>query len=141
MSLSNYAAACSRLACELKADFTREDIDELRSDCVSLREDGWILWKLENTDTISAYVSASPSERLRKKAWQDPQSRRRLVLASIQHVLGARALLSGILDYKLEPGKGYRETAALAGKAYLQIFLEDIPAWPFPGDNPFPEGR
>ena len=139
MGLDLYAIACNEFSWELKESLTKEDVDELRTDCAALGVEGWAQWTIENSDIIFAYVTSTPSQRQKKKALKDKLLRSRLVLASIHHVLRAGVLLETLDIYNLVPGKSYRETAALAGKIWLEVYLKEIPYWPFPGKNPFSE--
>ena len=139
MKFWNYAAACGEFGSELKSSLTTEDVNELRADCVSLGDEGWLRWVLEHSELIAAYIAATPSQRRTRKAWNNPVLRRRLVLASFLHVHRAWAVLKALDDSNLEPGKSYRDTAVLAGNVYFQILYEQIPDWPFEGENPFPD--
>jgi hypothetical protein len=137
MSLDLYVSACNEFLWELKKSLTKEDVDELRPDCAGLGLKGWRRWTEENMDSICDYVQSTPSHRSSKKAWRDPSTRRRLVLAAIQHVYRARHLIEAVAEHNIAPGKSYRYTAALAGSVYLEVFSKDIPRWPFPGEDPF----
>ncbi len=139
MGLENYAAVCDEFLSELRESLTEEDIDELQSDCAALGSMAWYQWEKKNFEEVALYVLATPSARKKKKAWQENPHRRRLVLAAIHHVYRARAILSSLLEYNLQPGPSYREMAASAGLAYLYTVFSDIPQWPFPGKSPFSE--
>ena len=139
MGLDLYATACNEFLWELKESLTKEDVDELRAGCAALGWEKWCRWANKNLPIICDYVESTPSQRLKKKAWRDPSTRRALVLAAIQYLYGAKYLLETLGEHNIAPGKSYRYTAALAGFAYLQIFSKDIPRWPFPGKDPFSE--
>lgn len=137
MTLTTYAGRCTEYVQELSQSLSKDDIDGLQSDCAALGGDRWDEWAAANVRIISEYVSSSPSQRAKRKVWQDQILRRRLVLAAVQHLYRARNLLRVLDDYRLAPGCSYREMAALAGNAYLDICSQEVPDWPFPGDNPF----
>ncbi len=139
MGLENYVAMCNEFLSELKESLTKEDVDELRTDCAALGLIGWNQWEKKNFEEVAFYVLATPSARKKKKAWQENRHRRRLVLAAIHHVYRARTILSSLLEYDLQPGPSYREMASNAGLAYLYAAFSDIPHWPFSGENPFSE--
>jgi hypothetical protein len=122
---------------ELKESLTKEDVDELRTICASLGWEKWRQWVDQNIPVIADYVQSTPSRRLKKKAWQASPNRQGLVLAAIQYVSGAKHLLEALTEHNIAPGKSYRDMAALAGYAYLQIFSKGTPRWPFDGPNPF----
>ncbi len=137
MSLDLYAAACNEFLSELEGSLTKEDVDELRADCAALGWEKWCQWANKNLSIICDYVESTPSQRLKKKAWRDPSTRRALVLAAIQYLYRAKYLLEALSEHNIAPGKSYRYTAALAGFVHLQICSKDIPRWPFPGADPF----
>jgi hypothetical protein len=137
MGLENYVVACNEFLLELKKSLTREDVDEPRTDCAGLGLVGWDQWEKKNFEEVAFYVLATPSERKKKKAWQENRHRRRLVLAAIHHVYRARAILNSLLEYDLQPGSTYREMASRGALAYLYAAFSDIPRWPFSGKDPF----
>ena len=136
LDLSKYAQACARFETELTESLSAKEIELLRRDCEALGLYGWMDWIRENVEEISHIVASSPSDRKRRNSWKDPALKRRLVLASLQHLTNARELLAGI-DPLLLPGLSYREMAARAGTAYLDIFYSGSSLWPFDADSPF----
>ena len=137
MGLENYADACKEFVWELKASLTKEDVEELRSDCISLGWQKWNQWLGKNYQEIVSYIAATPSQRQRKKSWQQDQHRRRLVLGAISLVSGAHLFLENIVEYDLQPGQSYREMAGKATLAYIYTVYSDLPRWPFDGPDPF----
>jgi hypothetical protein len=137
MSLALYAAKCDDILQELLESLSDADIEALRTDCATLGVDGLKHWGGDNLELIEQYVRATPSQRNRKKEWQKPVLRRRLVLTGIHYVTFAKKLLAGIDEYMLYPGLSYRDTAANAGRAFHSIFQGGVDPWPFSGDDPF----
>jgi hypothetical protein len=139
MGFDLYAIACNEFLSELKESLTKEDVDVLRTDCAAVGWKKWCQWTGKNLSIIRDYAQLTPSQRLKKKLWQDPVIKRALVLASIQYLHGAKHLLESLSEHNIVPGKSYRHTVGLAGYVYLECFSRDIPRWPFDGPNPFSE--
>jgi hypothetical protein len=140
MPMFEYAGACLRFERELISSLSDSDIENLRIDCVKLAQRGWLDWTFENEKNIREYVSAAPSYRARAAKWRDPVLRRRLVLASFQHIHRAFLLLDGIRRYMISPGGSYRDMARDAGSAYFDIvYLQEMIYWPFRPPAPFDE--
>lgn len=140
MRLYHYVDACLSLARELDESMTQEDVEALRADMLTLGARAWAEFLVENQEQIASFVRASPSERLRRKSWQSPQMRRRLVLAGIRHLQCAHSLLDRIDTVLRDKEASYRGMAALAGNAYMEIHGERIGYWPFDGEYPFLPG-
>ena len=135
-----YVQECERLAEELKESLSSADIDELRKACKALGLRGWDDWFFDNLGVISAFMAAAPSEREKRREWQESILKRRLVLASIQQLTRASNLLAGIHSHGLSPGQSYRQMASKAADAYLDIFLKQPASdWPFDELDPFTE--
>lgn len=139
MTLYTYTSKCTEFAEELADALTIADIDALRADCAAIGLRGWYGWLNSSAQTVSAFVASTPSQRRKKKAWQDQPLRRRLVLGAIWYVNCGHRLLDMIDEYRLEPGGSYRDTAARAGDAYVELVYNRIPDWPFDDPNPFDE--
>ena len=138
MSLYKYVQECEKLVLELKDTLTPADIDALRKDCRILGLAGWDKWFFDHLAVISAFVAATPSEREKRKEWQDPVQKRRLVLASIQQMIRACTLLEGIHRHGLRPGQSYRHMVSKAAEAYMDIFMRQAASdWPFEDPDPF----
>lgn len=138
MSLGNYASACRNLLQELRSSLSAEDVEALAADCVALELNGWERWVSDHEAEIVAFVSAPPSARRARRAWQDPRARRRLTLAAILHLLQAGIVLDTVDQMDLQPGGSCRDMAARAGEAYNRIvFDQEVPLWPFDEMNPF----
>lgn len=137
MGLDNYALASSAHLIELVQSLTNEDVRALASDLSALGEQNWLRWQIEHESEIQDYVSATPSTRERKKKWNEPTLRRKLVLCSIIHCQAAHALLRFLSQYEgaLPPGGSYRGTTALAGSLFFQIWDTEIQDWPEPFDE------
>lgn len=141
MGLATYAAECRRLIEELKDSLSEEDIQQLRRGCASVGFDGWSRWCGQNHRHVKAYISAAPSRRKKKKAWQEPGLQPYLTLAAIQQIQRSKALLEILSTRELPVGARYRDMAAEAGDMYVELVIYDLQAWPFPGPSPFDEER
>ena len=140
MSFFRYAKECKQLVLELKALLSPADVEELRKDCSQLGIGGWDEWFFDHLDAVSAFMTATTSERERKKGWQEPVQKRRLVLAAIQQLTRACNLLEGVHRHGLGPGQSSRKIASKAADAYLDIFLKQPASdWPFEAPDPFNE--
>ena len=133
MTTASYAHACRNLAQELLESLSSAEIKALREWLSGLTRKQWYGWLEQYERDIYAFVSATPSERLRRKAWQEPAMRLPLTLAAWHHVQQAAAVLDAIDQHGLHPGGSWRSMAAEAGEAYWEILGRDIPFWPFPG--------
>jgi hypothetical protein len=133
MSLSNYASTCFSLAQELAASLTPEDARELAADLTTLGQAGWNSWLLDHAHDVADYVAATPSRRSSRKAWRDPQFRRRLTLGAWLRCRESGGLLRVIArnEIWLTPGGSYRDMAAKAADVYWDILMEEVPEWPF----------
>lgn len=132
MALDVYVAACCDQIIELKSSLSPEDIRELAIDYGALLSKPWVDWVQEHEAEIISFVSAAPSARRAKRAWQDPVVRRRLTLASIFHIQQAELLLHAVFRMDLTPGRNRRDMAARAGEAYNRVvFDHEVPLWPF----------
>ena len=133
MNLHQYAEQCSALASELNDSLSETDQSALDRWFGEHDQEAWWAWREGREEIVVAYVSATASERARKKAYREHQPK--LTLAAIQHCLEGQALLRVIEN--LEAGRSYRNMAALAGQAYQDLMGSYIPQWPFEGDTPF----
>lgn len=132
MGLHNYATASNGLAQELAKALAREDVLALAKNLRTLGLRAWINWQAEHEQEVFDYVNATPAARAKKVKWRDPLLRSKLILASIRHCLAAHALLRFVADHAgvLSPGGTYRDTTALAGSLFWQIWGTEIPDWP-----------
>ena len=137
MSMSNYARACRKLADELRQSMTPEDVQGLRGILAGVTCQGWTNWRLQYESDVLTFVSATPSQRRKRKAWAETGVRWALTMASLQHLHQAEAVLWIVAEGGLVPGASYRDTAAVAGKYYSDILATNIPEWPFDGESPF----
>lgn len=132
MGIGNYASASMSAVQELAAALTTEDVRALASELAKEGIKAWVDWQVDHESEIQDYVAATPSQRQKKKRWNDPALRPRLVLAALTHCLAAAELL-GFLhahEFELLPGGPYRDTTALAGSLYWKIMHSDVPHWP-----------
>ena len=132
MSLHNYAAASSGLALELVESLTREEVLALRASLIGVSAREWLDWCDRHAGHIEGYVQATPSQRMKKKAWEKPVLRAQLVLAAIRHCRFAHALLRTLHEneFWLSPGGSYRDTTASAGEICQALLRIDMPVWP-----------
>lgn len=140
MGLNNYASASRNLATELIQLLSEAEITTLFSELKESGEKAWIKWQLDNSETVIDFVAATALQRSRKKAWNNPSLRGKLILASIIHCQAAYELLNFLTQNEpwLRPGCGYREMASRAGDLYWGLLETDVPNWPSDlGDSPF----
>ncbi len=135
--LDPYASACTRLDLELRESLTEEEIDELREDCRALGWKGWASWFRAHYEMILLFLESTPSVRSKKKIWQDPVQRRRLVLASIQHLRGATVLLDVAARLEMQTGESYRKMGRIAAEFFWEVLSEPVEHWPLDDPNPF----
>ncbi len=137
MSLAAYASQCSGFEAELAESLSEADLDALRSDCKTLGLRGWVQWFVDHDEMIFDFVEATPSARRKKKAWQEPFLRRRLILAATYNVRIAGAMLRSADLLAVQVGVSYREMARIAGHECLDLVPEILARWPFEAPNPF----
>jgi hypothetical protein len=136
MSLAHYERACVELAGELRASLTDNDIQWIHERLTGHSVIEWMRWKRDHFELIINFVADTPSERKKKKKYQEDQ--RFLAMAALQHLKQGEALLEVINTHPLRAGGSYRQMAAIAGNAYQQLIDADIPYWPFDGiKSPF----
>src|ERR1039458_8922241 len=78
--MSSYVANADNEAEELRDSLSEDDIEHLRADLEQLGFDAWLDWAEKNRDEANDYLRATPKQRERKKKWQEPALRRRLIL-------------------------------------------------------------
>lgn len=137
MGLYSYAEACRTLRQELVDSLSKDDIKALRESLADVGAEGWYAWFGRSLQHITAFISATPSERKRKKSWQEPVLRAQLTLAAIQHVQRAEAVLETLSSRMPPLGVRNRDMAAVCGELYLDILHYELKPWPFPGRDPF----
>ena len=130
----SYAGNSSHHAEELRESLTEDDVSALRADIEALGIDAWLDWCDANENEALSYLSAAPKARDKKKAWQEPVHRRRLIFFAYRLARMAASLLEGMAY--LGPGGGYRETTGAAAHRCLDILREGHWRWPFWGDPP-----
>lgn len=137
VDMRKYLEAAHGLVDELEAMLQSDDEQALWADVHQLGSQAWIEWAATHEDDVLAFVRATSSQRAKRRAWQDPILKRRLVLAAIRHIQYGAILLKVLENPCLSPGCSYRDTAAEAGLTYWDICLQDPPLWPLSGQSPF----
>jgi hypothetical protein len=133
-----YARECEGLVSELRAALSANDLKELRKDCAALGLKAWDQWFFDHLSVVSSFIAASPADREKRKEWQEPVLRHRLLLAGIQQLTRACNLLDGLHRHGLVSGQSHRQMAARAADAYVDIFLKQPASdWPFDEPDPF----
>ena len=119
MSLRNYIGACATLAAELADSLSEKDVDDLRANLNEMTRIEWLTWVGEHHKIVAWFLAATPSQRKKRKEWNEPSLRRFLVLAAIQMCERAEAVLEAANS--LQPGASYRNTTADAVILYWKI--------------------
>lgn len=133
----SYTSAAFQLAEELRELLSEEDIELLAEDLKGLAWSGWLEWEATHRDEAISFVGANPSQRDKKKKWQEPVLRRRLVLSAYQLArLGGEVL--GACGGLGQAGS-WRDNASSAAWAYTHIASRQRWVWPF-YDHELPEG-
>jgi len=126
MSLHRYAQECSGLIEELRDSLSAEDWSLLREQVIADGLISFLDWQLgEGLDEIERYLSSTPSERKRRKAWQEPKTRRMLTLGAMFLAHQGQSLLRALSDRTPIEGLSYRQGAATAGKLLLEMRHSD----------------
>ena len=137
MSLNKYASKCREFERELRQCLTNENIDALRKHCAEVGKNDWVAWVYNNQQTISAFLASTPSQRRKKKAWQDPKVKSHLVLAALFQLGYAQHMLEALVQHPLSPGSSYRDMVLRAVDLYEEVVSRELEFWPFDHPNPF----
>ncbi|MDG4475405.1 hypothetical protein [Thiovibrio frasassiensis] len=139
MSFHKYAGACTELSKELLKSLTPEDVDELRTELASLGRREFASWYFRHTEEVKKYVQATPSQRIRRKAWQDSKFRLLLTGSALVYLRAAQSVLSNAATCEdlISHGVGYRDLASQTGDQFRALMSEGFHWWPLPGDSPF----
>lgn len=141
MYLYPYAARCREFEFEIASTLSADDRDVLRSDVAGLGRTKWWGWLVNNRAQIAEFLRSSPSRRAKLKKWRDPELRRRLCLGAMQFAHHAFLLLTEIDQHDLYEGRSYRDMAASAALAHINVlFSEEVMIWPFGDPDPFKKG-
>lgn len=120
----------------LSAELEPADIELLRGWCSVIGKTQWTAWSDEHREEISQFVAGDGAHRQRLKIL-DEEKHRRLALAAMQRVTAAKAMLTVLMAFHLEPEGNAPALIARAGTAFWEMFLENPVEWPFGGLNPF----
>jgi len=139
MWIDKYACEALNLYEELRDSLTDDEIASFRKHCSMVELSDLFEWTSKNLQSVHAYVEATPSQRKRKKIWQDPQVKPLLVWAACIYARQGFAVLQALKESGLPglQGIGYRSMTAEAGRAYIYVREHEEPEWPFPGPSPF----
>lgn len=138
MPIAAYAAECAGLIDELIQSTSADDVLLMREGLAGTTDDGWLQWRIQTHQTICEFVASAPSKRKRRKSWNQPESGHLIRLAAIQHLICGYHFLNTIDANQLYPGPSYRDMAAMAGAAYMYLYLScDENHWPFDSPAPF----
>lgn len=135
--MSSYASNADHHAEELRESLSVDDIEHLRADLEQLAADGWLDWAEQNRDEANDYLRATEKQRAKKKKWQEPVLRRRLVLIAYHQARLAASMIDAASS--LGPGGGYRDTTALAASLAFRVMRDGDWRWPFLDVDP-PKG-
>jgi hypothetical protein len=137
MSLASYASQCGGFVMGLTESPTEADLDALRADCKNLGLRGWVRWFADNREAISDFLTATPSVRRKRKAWQEAVLRRRLTLGAAYQSRLAGAILRSADLLAIREGLSYRDMARDDGLECLDLVSDILDRWPFDDPNPF----
>ena len=97
---------------------------------VGLQE--WSNWAEANHNEALEFLSSTPAQRARRKAWKDPMHRARLAFAAYRlSCLASAVLYAGPFE-----GLPYRMATESAARAAFQIAKEFDWSWPFGVEPP-----
>jgi hypothetical protein len=135
----SYAGHASTIGEELLHLLPEEEVQRLHDDLIEMGADQWRRWDCRHETEANDFLRSSPGQRAKKKKWQDPVFRRRLILSAYRQTRLAAAMLEE--STYLQPIASYRDATAAAALAALQVLREFRWRWPFGGAPPFPEWR
>lgn len=131
MSYHHYAQAAQNHVFELFRSITLGEIDHLSELLESLGEQKWRDWRVQNFQEILSYLRATPSERKKKRRWQNPDISVLLKYNAYREASRAYSLLYAIGVHYLPASGPYRDMTAAAADAYYEVLLQRFPDWPF----------
>jgi hypothetical protein len=127
--MSSYVANADNEAEELRDSLSEDDIEHLRADLEQLGVDAWLDWAEQNRDEANDYLRATPKQRERKKKWQEPALRRRLILCAYHQARLGASMIDAASG--LGGGGSYRGMTALAASLAFQVMHDGEWRWPF----------
>ena len=131
MNIRKYAATSIDNATEIAQLLTDEEVITLAGEVGAMGLATWTEWQLDHDAMIFDFVSSTPAQRKKRKEWNDPVLLRKLVLAGVVYCLSAHELLDFLAGQELLlRGLSYRDTTALADRAYNEIRYTQVPDWP-----------
>jgi len=109
--------------------------EALRRDLIELGQAGWQAWLATHRAMVTKFLTSTPGERAKRKAWSDPVLQRRLAYGAY-HSAGLAAAFVEQRD-RVRPGGAYRDTCGVAADAATLVCCAYAWRWPFGCDPPF----
>jgi hypothetical protein len=101
----------------------------LNQDIRAMGEIEWYRWYQNNETEIRDFLRATPGQREKKKKWQEPVLKARLIFAAWHQARCAVEVVKAA--ERLQPGHGYRDITVEAARFAEKIYFEGFWAWPF----------
>ena len=137
--MMSYAGRASVIGEELLHLLLENEVQQLRDDLIQMGVDEWRRWDCRHEAEANDFLQSTPAQRAKKKKWQEPVFRRRLILSAYRQARLGAAMLDE--STYLQPGGSYRDTTAAAAMAAFKVLREFSWRWPFGGPPPFAEWR
>jgi hypothetical protein len=144
-SLPKYHQAALQYVAELQHAFSLREQEYISFLLAQMGQEGWDDWLHEHWEEIDRYLSKSPSERKRRKAWQQEQLQPLMAFAALQQARENLSIFEGLLAAQLRVATADESTRGLV--AYSRFFYLEVdsalkyalqPWWPFHPDVPSP---
>lgn len=123
---------------QMLESLSAKEVKNLRDDLAAIGLEAWLDWECEHRAETTAFLTATPTQRAAKTAWQEERLRSRLVLSGFLQVRLARVMqfeASNLLANQAEDGAAARAINA----AFRVLHTISLGIWPFSGKAPFPE--
>jgi len=138
VSMYAYVSNFLVLLNELRQSLREDEISALRADVDELKQGGWVDFFQAREEDISLFLRSTPSQRSKRKAFQEPRLKRLLILAAAQRLKAAVVLADKMMNIHFV-GMPYRAAACDAADHYFDLFYE-YPFYYWPFDSIPPKG-
>jgi len=137
MSLSNYINATVEIAHELTESLSKQDVNIVWYSIKAHGKDEWIAWLNAHEKDAIQYLRATPSQRARKKAWNQEAIRPFLIVAAILHAQRAVGLMEFAEALHRQIGESHRTVAGEAAESAASFLADCSSLWIWEGKAPW----
>ncbi|OGV75503.1 MAG: hypothetical protein A3K18_13535 [Lentisphaerae bacterium RIFOXYA12_64_32] len=138
MDLGMAAHEAGLLAEELQEGMSDAEVQKLWEELRGTTRSAWFAY-VRGDRNVAEFAVATPSERKKKKAWQDPAVQRSLRAAAVVRLQYAAQMLESLDVCRPCSSSSYRGAIRGAASAWQDASEMALPLWPFdiPDGEPF----